>query len=95
MWGASSRTIRELRLALAPEARSPGYATLSSKLIAVKVYEAHDIAAALWLPSMDLDRTLELIGAFCQNTNKCLIPHPLSPKLDSVYRRNKRVKAAL
>ena len=37
MWRASSRTIRKLRLAIVPEARSLSYAILASKLIAKNI----------------------------------------------------------
>ena len=39
----------------------------------MQVYEDHDVAAALRLPLMNLDRTLGLVEAFCQNTHKRLI----------------------
>ena len=38
------------------------------------------------LTSVDLDRTPGMTEALCQNTHKNLITHPLSPRLDSVYR---------
>ena len=47
----------------------------------MQVYEDHDVAAALRLPLMNLDRTLGLVEAFYQNTHKRLNTPSPEPKI--------------
>ena len=47
----------------------------------MQVYEDHNVAAALRLPLMNLDRTLGLVEAFCLNTHKRLNTPSPEPKI--------------
>ena len=61
----------------------------------MQVYEDHDVAAALRLPLMNLDRTLGLVEAFCQNTHKRLNTPSPEPKIGLSLTTSQEIQSGL
>lgn len=61
----------------------------------MQVYEDHDVAAALRLPLMNLDRTLGLVEEFCQNTHKRLNTPSPEPKIGLSLTTSQEIQSGL
>ena len=61
----------------------------------MQVYEDHDVAAALRLPLMNLDRTLGLVEAFCLNTHKRLNTPSPEPKIGLSLTTSQEIQSGL
>ena len=61
----------------------------------MQVYEDHDVAAALRLPLVNLDRTLGLVEAFCQNTHKRLNTPSPEPKIGLSLTTSQEIQSGL